>query len=169
MLGVSAMHAVSRSLESARDMALAILLVLPVSSLFCYLAFEYILIPVNLDFLRLPVFVLLIILCSSFLKHITMKFNPGLSKRVDVYLPLLMVNSSLLGAALLVIEETTGLMSTLAISIGSALGFGVVLIMFSAMRKNIERADTPTPFQGPAVLLITLAILSMAFMGFSGL
>ncbi len=169
LLGVSAVHAVSRTVDTAAGMALALLIVLPVTTTSCYLAHHFLLVPARLEYLRLPIFVTLVVVSVYALKIVLERLRPSILTRIEVFFPLMLANSSLLGAALLVLENSPGPFAMLLQSIGTALGFGIILVLFAALRSNLAQADIPAPFDGPAILLVTLAILSMAFMGFSGL
>ena len=86
-----------------------------------------------------------------------------------MFVPLLLVTSVLLGAALLEVQTQQGLLTSIFFGIGTALGFGLVLVIFATLRKRIDAADVPIAFQGASILLITLAIVAMAFMGFTGI
>ena len=169
LLGVSAVHAVSRTLDTAGGMALAMLIVLPVTTTSCHLAHNFLLVPAKMEFLRLPLFVTLVVVSVYALKAVLERLRPSILARLEVFFPLMLANSSLLGAALLVLENSPGLFASLLQSIGTALGFGIVLVLFSSLRSKLAQADIPTAFEGPAILLVTLGILSMAFMGLSGL
>lgn len=169
LLGVDQVFAVSRTIETALGMALAILVVMPATTLSCFLVFQYLLSPLGLGYLQLPVFTMLILLTCILLRKVLQKFKPALHEKIAIFFPILLVNSALLGAALLAMKQDGGVLEILVFSLASAFGFGAILVIFSALRNNISAADVPTAFEGPAVLLITLGILSMSFMGFIGL
>ena len=169
LLGVSAVRAVSRTLDAAHGMSKFMLLVLPVTTTACYFVHFYVLVPAQLEFLRIPVFVLFILLSMYLLKIALQKLRPSVLDVLGAYFPLMLVNASALGIALLAIDASAGLLLSLLSSIGTALGFGFVLLIFSAVRARLAQADTPGAFDGIAVELITLGILAMAFMGFAGL
>jgi H+/Na+-translocating ferredoxin:NAD+ oxidoreductase subunit A len=169
LLGVSPVFAVSRKIETALGMSVAMLVVLPITSLFSYALDVYILRPLDLQFLQLLAFVLIISLLTLIIEKALEKFRPALHERTAVFFPLLLVNTALLGVALLNIQQSHGLIFSIFFGIGSAAGFGIVVVIFSALRQRIAVADVPLAFQGVSILLITLGILSMAFLGFTGI
>ena len=97
------------------------------------------------------------------------RFRPSLHQRVAVFIPLLMVNSALLGVALLNTLSDRSMLIAGALSVGSALGFGLLVLSLSALRERLEVADIPEVFRGPSITVLTLGILSMAFSGFAGM
>lgn len=169
LLGVDPVIAVSRKIETATGMSVAMLLILPIPTLFSYALAEYILIPLHLEYLQLLGFVIIITLVTLIMEKVLGKFRAELHAKIAVFIPLLLVNSALVGVAMLNVQLNYGLIASLFFGAGSALGFAIVVIIFSALRERIEVADVPVVFQGASILLITLGILSMAFMGFTGI
>lgn len=169
LLGVNPLFAVSRAVETAMGMALAVLVVMPPATFACHLLHRFVLEPARLEYLALPLLVSLILICTRSIEGLLQKFRPSFHEAVSSYIPMLLVNAALLGAGLLATEQRDGLLSVLFFSFSTALGYAVILVVFSAARKRISFADVPDAFEGPAVLLVTLAIMSMAFMGFTGI
>ncbi|MFT7458177.1 MAG: electron transport complex protein RnfA [Planctomycetota bacterium] len=169
LLGISPVFAVSRSIETAIGMSMTMFLVLPVTTVFCYALNVFLLAPMELEFLQLLGFVIIVSLLSLFIEKLLQKCRPALHEKVTVFLPLLLVNVALVGVALLDVQEKHGFVASLFFGMGSALGFGIIVVIFTALRQRIVAADVPTPFQGVSILLITLGIISMAFMGFTGI
>ena len=123
----------------------------------------------HLEFLLLPGFVIVVSLITVTIEFLIKKYKPSLHEKISVFVPLLLVTSVLLGAALLEVQTQQGLLTSIFFGIGTALGFGLVLVIFATLRKRIDAADVPIAFQGASILLITLAIVAMSFMGFTGI
>ncbi len=168
-LGLCPFMGVSRKLETATGMALATTFVLTLSSICSYLVNAYLLAPLGLDYLQTVAFILVIAAVVQFTEMVVHKTSPILYQVLGIYLPLITTNCAVLGVALLNVQEDHGFLQSAVYGFGAAVGFSLVLIVFGAMRERIEVSDVPEPFKGPAIGLITAGLLSLAFMGFSGL
>jgi len=168
-LGLCPFMGVSRKLETATGMALATTFVLTLSSVSSYLANQYLLAPLHLEYLRTITFILVIAVVVQFTEMVIRKSSPLLYQVLGIYLPLITTNCAVLGVALLNVQEQHSFLQSAIYGFGAAIGFSLVLILFAAMRERIAAADVPVPFRGPAIGLITAGLMSMAFMGFSGL
>jgi len=168
-LGLCPFMGVSRKLETATGMALATTFVLTLSSVCSYLANTYLLAPLGLEYLRTIMFILVIAAVVQVTEMVVHKTSPLLYQVLGIYLPLITTNCAVLGVALLNVQQEAGFLESATYGFGAAIGFSLILILFSAIRERIAAADVPTPFQGPAIALITAGLMSMAFMGFSGL
>ncbi len=168
-LGLCPFMGVSKKLETATGMALATTFVLTLSSVCSYLANEYLLAPLGLEYLRTITFILVIAVVVQFTEMVVHKTSPLLYKVLGIFLPLITTNCAVLGVALLNVQEEFGFIESFIYGFGAAAGFSMVLILFAAMRERITVADVPVAFRGPAIALITAGLMSMAFMGFSGL
>ena len=168
-LGLCPFMGVSKKLETATGMALATTFVLTLSSVCSYLANEYLLAPLGLEYLRTITFILVIAVVVQFTEMVVHKTSPLLYKVLGIFLPLITTNCAVLGVALLNVQEESGFIESAVYGFGAAVGFSLVLILFAAMRERIIVADVPAAFRGPAIALITAGLMSMAFMGFSGL
>jgi len=168
-LGLCPFMGVSKKLETATGMALATTFVLTLSSVCSYLANEYMLAPLGLEYLRTITFILVIAVVVQFTEMVVHKTSPLLYKVLGIFLPLITTNCAVLGVALLNVQEEHGFIESAIYGFGAAVGFSLVLILFAAMRERITVADVPVAFRGPAIALITAGLMSMAFMGFSGL
>lgn len=168
-LGLCPFMGVSKKLETAMGMALATTFVLTLSSVCSYLVNEYMLAPFSLEFLRTIAFILVIAVVVQFTEMVVHKTSPLLHKVLGIFLPLITTNCAVLGVALLNVQEEHGFIESAVYGFGAAAGFSLVLILFAAMRERIVVADVPVAFRGPAIALITAGLMSLAFMGFSGL
>lgn len=169
MLGVDPLFAVSRKLQPAVDLSWLMLLVLPVTTAATWLLNSRVLLPYDLPHLQLIGLVLLNCLLVPVVTSLARRFRPALHTRIELYVPLVMVNCSILGVALLNLREHTGLIGSVFFGLGTAAGFGLILLLVSAIRERVSAADVPLPFRGTAILLISLGLMSMAFMGFNGM
>jgi electron transport complex protein RnfA len=160
---------VSRKLETALGMGLATTFVLTLSSLTSYLVNEYLLIPLEIEFLRTISFIFVIAVVVQFTELVVHKTSPMLYQVLGIFLPLITTNCAVLGVALLNVQQQHGFIESALYGFGAAIGFSAVLIIFAAMRERIAVSDVPAPFQGAAISLITAGLMSMAFMGFTGL
>jgi electron transport complex protein RnfA len=168
-LGLCPFMGVSRKLETAMGMALATTFVLTLSSVSSYLVNEYILAPLELEYMRTIMFILVIAVVVQFTEMVVHKTSPLLYNVLGIFLPLITTNCAVLGVALLNVQEQHGFIQSLFYGFGAAVGFSLVLILFSALRERINVADVPETFQGTSIALITAGIMSLAFMGFAGL
>lgn len=168
-LGLCPFMGVSRKLETAMGMGLATTFVLTLSSISSYLINEYLLIPLNIEFLRTISFIFVIAVVVQFTEMVVHKTSPLLYQVLGIFLPLITTNCAVLGVALINVQEQHGFLESALYGFGAAIGFSMVLVIFAAMRERIAVADVPAPFQGAAIGLITAGLMSMAFMGFTGL
>ncbi len=160
---------VSNKVETAVGMAVATTFVLTLASVASYLVDHYLLAPFDLEYLRTLSFILVIAVVVQFTEMVIHKTSPLLYQLLGIFLPLITTNCAVLGVALLNVNEKHNFLSSLVYGFGASLGFSLVLILFAAMRERIIVADVPQPFKGPAIAMITAGLMSLAFMGFSGL
>ncbi len=168
-LGLCPFMGVSRKLETAMGMALATTFVLTLSSVCSYLADHFLLAPLGLEYLRTVTFILVIAVVVQFTEMVVHKTSPLLYQLLGIFLPLITTNCAVLGVALLNIQEKNGFVESAVYGFGAAVGFSLVLILFGGLRERLAAADVPLPFRGSAIALITAGLMSLAFMGFSGL
>ncbi|MFT6388073.1 MAG: electron transport complex protein RnfA [Cellvibrionaceae bacterium] len=168
-LGLCPFMGVSNKLETAIGMASATTFVLTLASICSYLVHAYILEPLSLTYLKTISFILVIAVVVQFAKMFIEKTSPLLYRVLGVFLPLITTNCAVLGVALLNTTKSHSFFESAIYGFGAALGFSLVLILFSAMRERLTVADVPTPFKGAAIGMITAGLMSLAFMGFAGL
>ncbi len=169
LLGVCPLMGVSNKLEGAMGMAIATTFVLTLSSTASYLLFQYLLKPLSLEYLSTLGFILIIAVSVQLTEMVVRRSNPILYRLLGVFLPLITSNCIILGVALLNVQQQHNLLQSALYGFGAATGFGVVLVMFTAMRERIVTAAIPLPFKGAPISLITAGLMALAFMGFSGL
>ena len=168
-LGLCPFMGVSRKLETAIGMSLATTFVLTLASLCSYLVDHYLLAPLDLLYLRTLAFILVIAVVVQFTEMVVHKTSPTLYRLLGIFLPLITTNCAVLGVALLNVNARHNFVSSVVYGFGAAAGFSLVLILFAAMRERLAAADVPLPFKGAAIAMITAGLMSLAFMGFTGL
>jgi Na+-translocating ferredoxin:NAD+ oxidoreductase subunit A len=168
-LGLCPFMGVSNKLETAIGMAAATTFVLTLASVASYLVRTFILLPLNLEYLRTIAFILVIAVVVQFTKMFIDKSSPLLARVLGVFLPLITTNCAVLGVALQNTTKSHSFFESSLYGFGAGVGFSLVLVLFSAMRERLAFADVPAPFKGAAIGMVTAGLMSLAFMGFGGL
>ena len=168
-LGLCPFMGVSNKLETAIGMSSATTFVLTLASIVSWLTYEWLLLPLGLQYLKTIAFILVIAVVVQFTEMVVRKTSPLLYRVLGVFLPLITTNCAVLGVALININKQHSFLESAFYGFGAALGFSLVLILFAAMRERLAVADVPEPFKGPAIGMITAGLMSLAFMGFAGL
>jgi electron transport complex protein RnfA len=168
-LGLCPFLGVSGNLEAAVGMSLATAFVLTLSSATAFLLHQYVLVPLQLEYLRTLSFILVIAASVQFTEIMVRRLSPMLNQVLGIYIPLIATNCAVLGVALLNVQQAKGFVQSVFYGFGASLGFALVLVLFAAIRERLEVADVPAPFRGAAIALMTAGLMSLAFMGFSGM
>lgn len=168
-LGLCPFMGVSRNLEAAFGMSLATAFVLTLSSAVSYLLHEYVLVPLDVGYLRTISFILVIAVCVQFTEIMVRRLSPLLDQVLGIFIPLIATNCAVLGVALLNVQQAKGFVESVFFGFGAATGFALVIVLFAAIRERLDAADIPRPFRGIAIALMTAGMMSLAFMGFSGM
>jgi electron transport complex protein RnfA len=160
----------SRRVDVATGMAVVSVVVMTVASLISFLIYHHILIPLELTYLSLLILVFTLVVLMQFGQWLLLWLSgtrwPDLHEKYGVFIQLLMLNCSVLAVVLLMLESVDSFGMAFVFSLGTSVGFGLVLIIFAGLRERLELVDVPQPFEGIPITLITLGILSMAFSGF---
>ena len=168
-LGLCPVMGVSKSMDAALGMGLATTFVITLASAVCWMLDRWLLVPFGLSFLRILSFILVIAAAVQFVEMVIKKSSPALYQSLGIYLPLITTNCAVLGVALLNVQQEAGLMKSVLYGFGSALGFTIVMLIFAGLRERLALARVPAAFAGAPSAFITISLLSLAFMGFSGL
>jgi electron transport complex protein RnfA len=168
ILGLCPFMGVSKRLETAIGMGAATTFVLTLGSGSSYLINQYLLGP-ELSYLRTLSFIVVIAGIVQFTEMFVRKASPPLYQVLGIYLPLITTNCAVLGIPLLNVQEKHNFIESLFFGMGGAIGFSMVLVLFAGMRERLEGADVPVLFRGSAIAMVTAGLMSLAFMGFSGL
>jgi electron transport complex protein RnfA len=162
-LGLCPFMGVSRNLEAAFGMSLATAFVLTLSSAVSYLIHQYLLLPLELEYLRTISFILVIAVSVQFTEIMVRRLSPLLDQVLGIYIPLIATNCAVLGVALLNVQQAKGFIQSVFFGLGAAMGFALVLVLFASVRERLDVCDTPRPFRGTAIALMTAGIMSLAF------
>lgn len=168
-LGLCPFMGVSKKLETAIGMGLATTFVLTIASMCAYLLENYILQPLGVPYLRTLTFILVIAVVVQFTELVIHKTSPTLYRLLGIFLPLITTNCAVLGVALLNVNENHTFVESIIYGFGAALGFTLVLVLFASLRERIAASNVPQPFKGASIAMITAGLMSLAFMGFTGM
>ncbi|MCB1774943.1 MAG: electron transport complex subunit RsxA [Gammaproteobacteria bacterium] len=168
-LGLCPLMGVSNKLDSALGMGLATTFVLTLAAFASWMLEHFVLKPLDLGFLRILTFILVIAVVVQFTEMAVRKASPTLYQVLGIFLPLITTNCAVLGVALLNVQQENGLLESLVYGFGSALGFTLVLVMFAGLRERLALASVPAAFSGTPIAFLVAGLLSLAFMGFAGL
>ncbi|AYY80535.1 MULTISPECIES: electron transport complex subunit RsxA [Proteus] len=168
-LGLCPFMGVSKKLETAIGMGFATTFVMTLASISSWLMDNFILVPLDLLYLRTLSFILVIAVVVQFTEMVVRKTSPTLYRLLGIFLPLITTNCAVLGVALLNINQSHTFMQSAVYGFGAAVGFSLVMVLFAAIRERLAVANVPAPFKGASIGLITAGLMSLAFMGFSGL
>jgi electron transport complex protein RnfA len=168
ILGLCPFMGVSKKLEAAFGMGAATTFVLTLGSGSSYLINEYLLGP-DLAYLTTLSFIVVIAGIVQFTEMVIEKTSPELYQTLGIYLPLITTNCAVLGIPLLNVQEKHDFIQSLLFGFGGSVGFSLALILFAGIRERMEGADVPVVFKGSAIAMVTAGLMSLAFMGFSGL
>ncbi len=167
-LGICPFLGVSRKLDTATGMSLAVIFVMTLASVITWFLNELLLM-MDIPFMRTIVFILVIATLVQFIETVLKRISPTLYEALGIYLPLITTNCAILGLAILNVQQEYRLMETIFHAIGAGLGFAIALIIFATIRERMDLYEIPESFRGLASALVTAGLLSMAFMGFQGL
>ncbi|MFN7550619.1 MAG: electron transport complex subunit RsxA [Pseudomonadota bacterium] len=168
-LGLCPVMGVSKRIEPAIGLAMATAFVLTLAAGLSHLVWQWLLVPLGLQWLRTLAFILVIAALVQVVEAVMRQRFPVLYQVLGIYLPLITTNCAVLGVALLNTQEGHDLAGALVFGFGAAVGFGLVLVLFAGLRERLEAADVPGPFQGAPIGLITAGLMALAFMGFAGM
>lgn len=168
-LGLCPFMGVSNKIETAVGMSFATTFVLTLTAALSYIVNSYILMPLDLIYLQTLAFILVIAVVVQFTEMVMHKTSPTLYRLLGIFLPLITTNCAILGLALLNINENHDFVESIIYGFSAGVGFSLVLVLFSSMRERLAASDVPLPFKGSAIAMITAGLMSLAFMGFTGL
>jgi len=167
--GICPFLGVSKKSDTALGMGFAVMFVMAISSIFTYMVYHYILIPVGIEYMRTMAFILIIASLVQMIEMVIKKYSPTLYTSLGVYLPLITTNCAVLGTANSAIDIGYNLINTFALSIATGVGFLIAIFILSGLRDKIDKTDIPKCFKGFPITLIAASIMALAFAGFSGM
>ncbi len=169
-LGICPFLGVSNKVSTSVGMSGAVLFVMTIATLVTYLLYQYILVPAGLDYLRTITFILVIAALVQMVEIILKKVSPPLYQALGVFLPLITTNCAVLGVAILALGlEGGSLLKAVFFAVANSIGFALALIVFASIREHLELANIPKGMRGVPINLLVAGLLSLAFLGFTGL
>lgn len=168
-LGICPFIGVSKNIDSACGMSMAVAFVMALATAVTWLLQHYVLVPLGLVYLQTIAFILVIAILVQMLEIVMKKSAPGLYVALGVYLPLITTNCAVLGTAIIAGNKNFDFLYSIVYAVSTALGFGLAIVLFAAIRTQLELADVPRSMRGVPIALIVAGILAMAFMGFAGI
>ena len=167
--GICPFLGVSKKVDTALGMGMAVTFVMTLASIMTWLCQTFILVPLHIEYMQTIVFILVIAALVQMVEIVLKKVSPSLYQALGIFLPLITTNCAVLGVAISMIQKEFTLLQGVTYNVATALGFALALVIFAGLRERIEFEEAPKAFQGVPIALITASILAMAFMGFSGL
>ncbi len=168
-LGICPFLGVSKKLDSAVGMSLAVTFVMVMATAATWPIYRFILEPFGMDYLQTIVFILIIAILVQLLENILKKYIPTLYKSLGVYLPLITTNCTILGVTILNLDNGYDFIESIVCAAGAGIGFLVAMVLFSGVRRRVEEASVPKSFEGLPITLVAAAMVSLSFMGFGGI
>ena len=168
-LGVCPFLGVSKKIDTAAGMGIAVIFVIALASVITFIIYHTILVNFELEYLQTIVFILIIAALVQFVEMFLKKSAPGLYQALGIFLPLITTNCAVLGVAINNIIYDYEFIESLVYSIGISSGFLLAIVLFAGVRDKVDYADLPESLKGSAISLITAGLMSIAFLGFSGL
>ena len=167
-LGICPFLGVSKKIDTSLGMSAAVAFVMVLATLVTWLVQTYVLNPFGLEYLQTIAFILVIASLVQMVEIVLKKVSPALYQALGIFLPLITTNCAVLGVAILVIQKDYNLAQSIVYALSTAIGFGLALTVFAGMREQLELSNIPKGMRGMAIVLVSAGLLSLAFMGFSG-
>ncbi len=168
-LGVCPYLGVTKRIETSLGMGMAVIFVMTIAAVVTWFIFKFILIPLEVEYLRTIAFILVISSLVQLVEIFLKKTNPTLFRALGIYLPLITTNCAILGVAILNVQMDHNIIQTIVYAIAAAIGFTIALVIMAGIRERLELANISSLLQGAAVTLVTAGIMSLSFMGFAGI
>ncbi len=168
-LGICPFLGVSKRVETAIGMGMAVIFVMTMAGIVTWLLQTYVLMPLGAGYLQTIVFILVIAAFVQFVEMVIQKMRPSLYQALGIFLPLITTNCAVLGMAVLTVQSGYNFIEMLFFSVAAGIGFTLALVLLAGLRERIEFSEVPESMSGAAIALITAGLLSLAFMGFAGL
>ena len=168
-LGICSFLGVSKQMKASASLGVAVIFVITIASGVASLLYDYVLAPLGLDFMKTIVFILVIAALVQIVEMFLKKTSPGIYKALGIYLPLITTNCAVLGVALTNVQDGYNFIQSVLSGFGTAVGYTIAIVLLASIRGRIKEEDIPAPLRGAPIVLISAALMSIAFMGFAGL
>ena len=168
-LGICSFLGVSQQIKASASLGAAVIFVMAIASAVANLLYDNVLVPLRIEFMHTIIFILVIAALVQIVEMFLKKKSPGLYKSLGIYLPLITTNCAVLGIALTNVQNEYNFIQSVLAGFGTAVGFTLAIVLLAGIRSRIREEDLPRPVRGAPIVLISAALMSIAFMGFSGL
>lgn len=168
-LGICPFLGVSKKVETSLGMGAAVTFVMGLASMMSYIVYNYLLIPLKMEYLYTVAFILVIASLVQFVEMVIQKMSPSLYSALGVYLPLITTNCAVLGVAIINMQKSYTLIESIINGVGGAIGFTLVMVLFAGIRERMENNDVLSAFKGLPIALITAGFMAISFLGFQNL
>ena len=168
-LGLCAFLGVSKKMDTAAGMGAAVVFVITISSLITGVIYQFLLVPMHVEYLQTIVFIVVIAALVQFVEMVIKKLSPSLYNALGVYLPLITTNCAVLGVALINVQKSYSILEGVVNGFATAVGFTIAIVLMAGIREKTEYNDVPEAFKGSPIVLLTACLMAIAFFGFSGL
>ena len=168
-LGICSFLGVSKQMKASASLGGAVIFVITIASAVAWLLYTYVLAPLGLEFMKTIVFILVIAALVQIVEMFLKKSSPAVYKALGIFLPLITTNCAVLGVALTNVQNGYNFIESVLAGFGTALGYTLAIVLLAGIRSRINEDDLPAPLRGAPIVLIAAALMSIAFMGFSGL
>ena len=168
-LGICSFLGVSKSIRNSAALGVAVVFVITIASAVASLLYDFLLVPLSLEYLTTIVFILVIAALVQVVEMFLKKTSPAIYQALGIYLPLITTNCAVLGVALTNVQDGFNFVQSVTAGFGTAVGYTIAIVLLAGIRERIDEMDLPAPFRGAPIVLLSAALMSIAFMGFSGL
>ena len=168
-LGICAFLGVSKKIDTSLSMGAAVTVVTTIAAAVTNLLYNFVLAPLDLDYLKTIVFILVIAALVQMVEMFLKKTSPAIYQALGIFLPLITTNCAVLGISLTNVQNSYSFIESIIAGVGTGIGFTIAIVLLASLRERINESDIPTPFRGAPIVLLSAALMAIAFMGFSGL
>jgi electron transport complex protein RnfA len=168
-LGICPFMGVSKKIDTATGMGIAVIFVMGVASIFTWVVNEFLLVPMHLEFMQTIAYILVIACLVQFVEMFLQKSMPSLYQALGIYLPLITTNCAVLGVALLNTQKGYNFIESVVYGVTGGVGFLLAIVLFASVRERLEFSECPKSFEGFPIALVTAGLIALSFMGFTGL
>lgn len=168
-LGICSFLGVSKQIKTSASLGAAVTFVIGIASAVAYVLYQWVLVPFDLTYLQTIVFILVIAALVQLVEMFLKKTSPALYQALGIFLPLITTNCAVLGVALTNVQNGYNFIESVVSGVGTGLGYTLAIVLLASIRTRIEESEIPVPFRGAPIVLLTAALMAIAFMGFSGL
>ena len=168
-LGICSFLGVSKQMKASASLGGAVIFVITIASAVASLLYDHVLAPLGMEFMKTIVFILVIAALVQIVEMFLKKKSPAIYRALGIYLPLITTNCAVLGVALTNVQDGYNFLESVLSGFGTAVGFTLAIVLLASIRSRIREEDLPAPLRGAPIVLISAALMSIAFMGFSGL